>query len=304
MITPHPQGIITPLITPYRTDGTVDHKAAASLLEFQAEHHVDGVFLLGTTGEGILLSPPERRDFADALLGERRSSMRTILHCGAPDSDTAVGLARHAAALGVDAISAMPPLLFNYDADSLRTHYSQVALAAPESDLFAYDNPAAFGYTLGPELVLRLFREIPTLRGLKDSGDSLARVCAYLAAPDDIEVYTGHNVLLLGSLVMGAAGGVASLANVVPELHVGVVSAFRSGLLEEARRKQLLIARLQGLLAGLPYIAGLKRLMEWRGLPSGQPRLPLPQATDDLEALLRKRITTVPELDTWLQPVG
>lgn len=290
-------------MTPFTDHGTVDHAGATALLEFQADHGVDGVLLLGTSGEGILLSPEERREAAERLRDAATSRLGTILHTGAADSATSVALTAHAAETGMPAVAVMPPLVFAYDRVALRHHYEDVSAAAGAADVFAYDNPGRFGYALGTELVSELVREIPNVVGVKDSGDALGRLAGYLASPDPPVVYTGHNLLLLGALAMGAHGAVSTLANVVPEAFAEVVRAVTRGDLEAARHHQLRIVRVQNLVEGLPYVASVKELLGWRGLPAGQPRPPLPQRTDALRTELRRRLALDPEVGEWLAPV-
>ncbi|PWR13598.1 hypothetical protein DKT69_19875 [Micromonospora sicca] len=300
---PHAQGVLSALVTPYQSDGNPDETALAALIDFQISHGVDGLFILGTSGEGLLLSPDERKAFTEAALKLVSSRVPVVVHCGAADTATAVELARHAAGCGATALASLPPLFFPYTPESQLTHFTRIAEAAPDCAHYVYDNPDRTGYALGPDLVIKMIREIPNLRGLKDTGDSLARITTYLSQPDPPIVYTGNNVLLLGALTMGAAGAVSTLANVVPELFAAIVAAHRQERLAEARDLQLTVARLQAATAGLPYIASAKHLLDRRGLPGGAPRSPLPALSPEQRATLDARLAADPALLTWLQPV-
>lgn len=299
-----PRGVVSALLTPFGSDGQVDTGALAELIDFEITAGVDGLFVLGTSGEGLLLPAAERMAFTEAALEIVASRVPLVVHCGAVDTETAVTLARHAATCGVAAIAALPPLFFPYNDESQLIHFSRIAEAAPEADHYVYDNPDRTGYALGPDLVMRLIREIPGLRGLKDTGDSLARVTTYLARPEPPVVYTGNNVLLLGALVMGAAGAVSTLANAAPELFSAIVTAYDEGRLEDARDLQLVVARLQTALSRMPYFAAAKHLVTRRGLPGGTTRSPIPALTPADRAALDSRIDADPALSRWLPPVG
>lgn len=295
-------GVLSALVTPFGPDGRVDTAALADLVDFQIGAGVDGLFVLGTSGEGLLLSVEERTALAGAVLELVGSRVPVVVHCGAVDTATAVILARHAAGAGASALATLPPLFFPYDDRAHLGHFAAVAAAAPGLDHYVYENPDRVGFSLGPGLVLRLIREIPGLRGIKDTGDSLARISTYLAQPDPPTVYTGNNVLLLGALVMGAAGAVSTLANAVPELFAALVGAYRAGRLDEARELQLAVARLQALVSGLPYIASVKYLLERRGLPGGSPRAPVPSLTAAQRTQLDTRVAACDSLTPWLTP--
>jgi len=294
------EGVLTALLTPFAADGEVDELALAALIDFQVERGVDGLFVLGTSGEGLLMTPDERMGFTELTLKLVAGRVPVVVHCGAADTASAVSLARHAGEVGVSHIATIPPLFFPYDDESQLRHFSRIARAAPQADHYVYDNPGRTGYGLGPDLVLRLIREIPNLRGLKDTGDSLGRITGYLCAPEPPIVYTGNNVLLLPSLLMGAAGSVSTLANVVPELFAHVVGAYRGGEWERARAYQLTIARLQTALEGLPYIAAVKYLMGRRGLAVTAPRSPLPGLDVAARSILDARVDAIESLRPWI----
>lgn len=298
------RGVISALVTPFGADGDVDRAGLTDLLDFQIGAGVDGLFVLGTSGEGLLLSSSERMAFAETAVELVGSRVPVVVHCGAVDTATAVALARHAAGIGVSALATLPPLFFPYDARAHLAHFTAVAAAAPDVDHYVYENPERVGFTLGPGLVLQLLRDVPNLRGIKDTGDSLARITTYLTQPDPPTVYTGNNVLLLGALVMGAAGAVSTLANAVPELFAALVTAHREQRLGDARELQLTVARLQAVLRELPYIASVKHLLERRGLPGGSPRAPIPALTPAQGDQLDARVRACPSLHDWLRPVG
>jgi dihydrodipicolinate synthase/N-acetylneuraminate lyase len=299
-----PTGVLTALVTCFGDAGQVDEGALASLIDVQASTGVDGLFVLGTSGEGLLLSVDERMAFTEAAMRLVDSRLPVVVHTGAVDTATAVTLARHAAGCGAQAAASLPPLFFPYTDESHYAHFCRIADSSPDIDHYLYENPERTGYALGTALVTRLVREIPNLRGLKDTGDSLARITTYLAQSDPPLVFTGNNLLLLSALVMGAQGAVSTLANAVPELFVALVSAYREGQVGRARELQLTIARLQAALAGFPYVASAKHLLERRGLPGGPTRAPLPALTDEQRKWLDDRLDAIESLRPWLRPVG
>jgi 4-hydroxy-tetrahydrodipicolinate synthase len=297
-----PRGVLSALVTPYNSDGRIDEAALSTLLDFQIGAGVDGLFILGTSGEGLLLTDEERMMFAETALALVDNRVPVVVHCGATNTASAVGLARHAADCGASLIASLPPLFFPYTDASQLTHFSAIVQAAPDADHFLYDIPERTGYTLGPELVMTLFREVPQLRGIKDTGDSMARLIGYLSMqPEPPLVYTGNNVLLFPALMMGAAGAVSTMANATPELFAAVVTAYRESRYDDARKLQLTIALLQRAVAGLPYIASVKHLLARRGLPGSRPRTPLPDLTGDQRRTLDARIDRDRALVEWLK---
>lgn len=297
-------GIVSALVTPFDAGGHVDTGALDALVDFQVECGVNGLFILGTSGEGLLLSPTERGRVVEQVLARAGDRVAVAVHCGAADTATAAELVSAAASAGARTVAAIPPLFFAYSDRGIREHFERLAAAAPGIDHYLYDNPARVGYSIGTDLARGLVDDVPCIRGVKDTGDSLGRITTYLATRSEMRVFTGNNVIVLGALVMGAVGAVSTTANAVPDLFAGLYAAFRAGDLAKARDLQLVAARLQEALAGLPYIAAAKHLLAIRKLPGGHTHPPLPELTDDQRATLDQRVSADPTLTTWLAPVG
>jgi dihydrodipicolinate synthase/N-acetylneuraminate lyase len=308
-------GVLCALVTPFGTDGAVDERALGALIEFQIERGSQGLFVLGTLGEGLLCTPEERMRVAELCRERVAGRVPLVLHCGAADTGTAARLVEHAAGAGVGAVAAIPPLFFPYDERALYDHFARLVDAGGGSGLehYVYDNPERVGFALGVPLVTRLVDELEPIVGVKDTGDSLGKMTQYLAHGANAgaragatppRVFTGNNLLILPALVMGAQGGVSALANAAPELFRALHDRFARGQLDDARRLQLLIARLHATLAGVPYIAGVKHLVTLRGLPGGRSRAPLPELTSEQAQAVERRLAAEDDLREWLKPVG
>jgi 4-hydroxy-tetrahydrodipicolinate synthase len=296
-------GIVCSLVTPFRRDEAPDLNALGDLIEFQIRCGVHGLFLLGTAGEGVLLGESERKVVAEMAVERVGGRVPLAIHCGAPDTKTAASLAAHAVAAGADAVAVVSPYYFQYGTKALRGHFERVAEAAAPAALYLYDNPERVSYSLDFGLVHDLCRDVDNVVGVKDTGDSIARVTRYATYTDpSVEVYTGNNLIVVPALVMGALGSVSALASAVPELFVDIYRRFTEGRLDEARSLQLQAARLQACLDGLPYVGGIKFLLESRGLAAGSMRAPLPSA-DEAGDEIRRRVDRVAGAAEWLRPV-
>jgi len=298
-----PPGILCAIVTPLHDDESPDLKALSDLVDFVIEGGVHGIFLLGTTGEGPLLEVHERKTVAESIVAHVAGRRPVVVHCGAPDTRTAADLARHAEAIGADAVAAVVPYFFTYGTLELERHFRTIAEAAPGVGHYVYENPDRTGYAAGVPLVIRLVNEIANIRGVKDTGDSIGKVTQYLsAAGTRPEVYTGNNLTIHAALVMGAAGGVSALANVVPELVTEIYDAFQEQDIDRALDRQLLLARMATATSGLPYVAVLKHLLSRRGLPSGATRSPQRLLQPEEAAVLNGRLDALDELHAWLSP--
>lgn len=298
-------GIVCSLVTPFAADESVDLDALGVLIDHQIAAGVHGLFLLGTAGEGLLLEAAERRQVAEFAAGRIGGRVPLAIHSGAADTRTTAALAGHAAEIGADATAVVSPYYFAYGEAELRDHFTRVALAAAPLPVYLYDNPERVGYSLGFSMVHDLVRDVENIRGVKDTGDSIARVTRYATFDDpEVEVYTGNNLIVLPALVMGAKGSVSALSSAAPELFVRIYETWEKGDIEAARELQLTAARLQAILDGLPYVGGIKYLAARRGLPAGGMRRPLPEA-GDAGSVIDERVASLGGvLEPWLTPLG
>jgi dihydrodipicolinate synthase/N-acetylneuraminate lyase len=266
-----PGGVFTALITPCREDGSVDHGAIRTLVDFQATRGVSGLFVLGTAGAGPMLSVAERTDVSQTILEAAVGRLFTIVHVGTLPTSAAVDLARRAVDAGAPAIAAVPPVYYQPDFPVVRGYYEQVAAAVPDVPLLAYNNPAATGYDLRPEQAAELY-EAGIIRGVKQATSVVADLHRLLAL--DVPVWVANAQLNTAALSMGARGAISTLTNVVPELFVALDHALRVGDLRTARATQHQIDAAAKALRH-PIIGALHAGVSMRGLPGGRPRLPL-----------------------------
>jgi N-acetylneuraminate lyase len=269
------RGILPALITPMDDDGTaVNYASLTRLVEQQIQRGVSGFFVCGGSGEGLLLSPDERRRVLAAVIEAASGRARVIAHIGAVDTATAVRLAGEAASVGADAISAVPPIYFRVDDDALVEHYRMIGEAAGETPLYPYQIPSATGVDINARIVERLLA-IPSLAGIKYSSYNLFDMRNIIELGQGrLSVLSGFDEVCLAALSMGAHGAIGSTYNVMPATFSALYQAMEAGNLEEARELQFRANRVIKALLSVPLIAGLKQLLSAQGIPCGAPRRP------------------------------
>ena len=108
------QGVIVPLLTLYHPSEGVDRSAMQALVDFLIERGVNALFPGGTTGEGPLLSLPERMRLAEITVEAARGRVPVIVHTGAITTPDTVAVTRHARAAGAQAAAIMPPIFYHH----------------------------------------------------------------------------------------------------------------------------------------------------------------------------------------------
>lgn len=250
---------------------TVNAAAVPALVDFLAGKGVKGLFIGGTTGEGILLDDDQRRALHEAAADAARGRVAVLLHVGAQRTETAVALARHAAGLRPDAVVAMTPTFYGMSDAALARYFHAIADAVPDIPLFLYDIPQFAVNGISPSLLATLAAEMPSLAGLKSSRGDVQVVRQLIdALPRDRILLAGNESAALGSLALGADGLISGLSTAIPEPFVALTRAFAAGDIDDAREWQRCINRLLGVLAGV-RIGGIKAILNQRGVEVGPP---------------------------------
>tara|TARA_B100000949_G_C14080601_1_gene365692 strand:+ start:20 stop:694 length:675 start_codon:yes stop_codon:yes gene_type:complete len=206
------------------------------------------------------------------------------MHVGAPSTARAAKLAEHAARAGVDAIACLPPFLYQVPDEDIVEHYRVVGEAA-DRPLFVYNLPQLTQVEITPELMAQIQENVPQLVGLKHS--SLKFIDNYHFAKSGLVCFTGHGMLMLPALILGAAGCVDGGLGLAPEIWVEMWNAYNDGSLSRAQVAQDRGIEIYNVLLRYGYLGALKALIGERlGIDCGNPRPPLSQLTFEQRARL------------------
>lgn len=283
-------GIIPPLATPFRADGSLDLAAFESNVESYAACDFSGLLVLGSNGEAACLSEPEKLSLIKAAVSLAHG--RTVYAgTGLESTATTIELTKKAADMGASAALVLNPFFFktHLNAAALRRHYEAVADASPIPTLL-YSMPAATGLAIPPNIVHELAKH-PNIRGMKDSSGDIANLQRILGGvPKTFPVAAGSAPVLYPALTLGASGGVLAVAQCAPEATCAVYKAFLAGDHARAAKLQQSLTPLAIAVTGTYGVAGLKAALTLAGRHGGVPRPPLAAATEaetaDIKRLL------------------
>ena len=202
------------MFTPLDASGQPALGEAEKLVELFVQQKLDGIYLLGSTGQGPLLSVPERQAMTECVVRTAAGRIPVMVHVGAVSTDDSVALARHASQIGADGISSVGPIYYRAGTEAVFEHYRRIGEAG-ELPFFVYHlssvNTLALG---GREYVDRLLG-LPHIAGMKFTDRDLYQlglICAY--AGDRLQVFSGADELLCQSAMCGVIGAIGTFYNV------------------------------------------------------------------------------------------
>jgi 4-hydroxy-2-oxoglutarate aldolase len=280
------RGVLLPLTTPFEGDVVQAARLAAAILRYET-HGVAGYLVLGSTGEAAFLDEDEKVALLVAARAAIPPSSTLLAGVGVESTAATIRLARRAAEAGADAVLVLPPFFFRsrMTADALVRHFTAVADASPVP-VMLYNMPAYTSLVIPPPVVATLAAHANVI-GLKDSSGDVPWMLDVLGrVPPTFEVVCGSAPAFLPALVSGAVGGILAIGDAFPEIAVRLYGHHVEGRAAEALALQKHVVTTTKLVLGTHGIAGLKAAMDVRGLPGGNPRLPLlPLAGDDRTAI-------------------
>jgi 4-hydroxy-tetrahydrodipicolinate synthase len=219
-------GIIPPLVTPLLDRDTLDVAGLERLIERVLNGGVNGLFLLGTTGEGASLSYRLRRELIECTANRVKGRVPILVNITDTAFIESVNLARHAAESGAHALVVAPPYYLPPAQPELQEYLAHLVPELP-LPLFLYNMPALTKVSYEPETLRRLMDE-PRIVGLKDSSGNIGYfrdVAVLLKHRPEWSLLVGPEDLLLDAIAAGGHGGIHGGANLFPKLYVRLYEA-------------------------------------------------------------------------------
>jgi len=281
-------GVFAALLTPFDENGNVDKKRLKRLVEFLISKGIDGLYICGSTGEGLLMNVEERKFVAEIVKEVAEDRVRIISHIGALNTKDTIELAKHSESIKLDGVSSIPPIYFRYTFEEIYEYYRRIAEATSLPFLIYYI-PSATGISLSNEKIAELSK-IKNIIGLKYTNsdfyllqDLLMRVKGRWIA------FSGSDQMFLPGLTMGVVGCIGSTQNVLPEIFVGIYRNFKSGNIKKAMELQEKITRAVSLLKKYGSIYVWKTALKFRGIDVGFCRSPIKEKLSQKEEERLKR---------------
>lgn len=289
-------GVIPPMVTPLNADGSLDVAGTGRLVEHILAGGVQGLFLLGTTGEAPDLPYEIRRELVRRVCAQVAGRVPVLVGITDTVFAESVRMAAFAQEQGASAVVAAPPYYFAAGQPELVDYYTKLADAVP-LPLYLYNMPSQVKVSIAVQTVVALAQH-PNVAGLKDSSGNIGyfNACRYaLRDRADFAILMGPEEAMGEAVLMGASGGVAGGANLFPQTFADLYAAAVAKDVDRVRALQARVMRVSSLLYGVghhnsSFVKGVKCALALMGICSdalAAPRAPF-NAVD--RALIRARL--------------
>jgi len=289
------RGTAPALVTPFTTDGELDLPAFRRLIDDQILGGVEGLVVLGTTGENPTITHAERRALVDTALDEAAGRVPVIIGTGTNDTAQSITFSKEAAEAGADGLLVVGPYYNKPGNDGFVAHVQAIA-ESTDCPIILYNVPGRTGYDFPAETTLQLAADVPSVVGVKEASGNLAQITDILAGrPEGFAVYSGDDEMAFPVAMLGGDGVISVISNATPRPFSTMIRQALAGAVAEARagHLELLDAMRACFYATNP--TPVKAVLHKRGLVEPTVRLPLVEPKADVRARILRAFAPVLE---------
>lgn len=272
-------GMGVALVTPFDATGAVDHETLGRLVDYQVASRTDFLCVLGTTAETPTLSDEEQLAVRKTVVERNAGRLPILLGCGGNCTHKIVSKLAKDKMEDVDALLSVVPYYNKPTQAGMYAHFKAIA-EATDVPIILYNVPGRTGVNMLPETTLRLATDCKNVVGIKEASGNVEQIEYILRnRPEGFKVFSGDDGITLPLIKSGADGVISVIGNAYAAEFAELVHWAHAGHFAEAEVIDKRLSELYRLIFIDGNPAGIKCLMELRGMIKNVLRLPLVPAT-------------------------
>lgn len=278
------------LVTPFKTDNSVDFTALAKMVEHVIEGGIEFIVALGTTGEYVTLSADEKKEIVLFIKKQTNSRIPLVVGLGGNNTASVLETINNTDFEGIKAILSVAPYYNKPSQEGLYRHFSEIAMISPRP-VILYNVPGRTSSNLNADTTLKLANNHSNIIAIKEASGNFTQIMQIIRnKPDHFSVLSGDDALTLPLLHLGGSGVISVIANSHPKEFSLMVRAALNHDCTTANTIHYKLLDLIGALFEEGSPAGIKAALEYMGLCSDHVRLPLVPASDKLKEKITRLI--------------
>lgn len=287
------QGTGVALVTPFKTDKTIDFEALANIVNFNIENGTDYLVISGTTGESVTITKKEKKDIIDAIHKTNNSRVPMVLGIGGNNTAEVLEEIQTTDLNYIDAILSVSPYYSKPTQEGIYQHFKAIAEISPVP-IILYNVPGRTSSNMLPITTLRLANDFKNIIAVKEAGNNMSQYLQLLKnKPKDFLIISGDDDLALGVVLAGGAGVISVIAQALPKQFSTMINLGLEGKGKEAYEIHFKLMEITGAIFEENNPAGIKGVLNALNLCEDTVRLPLVPATDGLKSKIKTMIKEI-----------
>ncbi|WP_276167120.1 4-hydroxy-tetrahydrodipicolinate synthase [Zobellia alginiliquefaciens] len=270
------------LITPFKTDFSVDVDALHRIVNYCVDGGVDYLVVLGTTGESVTLTKEEKQLVVDTVTIANAGRLPLVVGVGGNNTVAVIEELQKLDLTNFDAVLSVSPYYNRPTQEGIYQHFKAIAQVSPKP-IILYNVPGRTGSNMLPATVARL-AELENIVAIKEASGNMLQVQELIKeCPKDFHVISGDDATALATVLAGGSGVISVLGQGLPTEFSSMIRLGLDRNVDEAYRQHYELQDGMGLIFQEGNPAGIKAIFEVLGLSRAGVRLPLMEASESLK---------------------
>tara|TARA_R110000868_G_scaffold150050_9_gene372886 strand:+ start:1 stop:879 length:879 start_codon:yes stop_codon:yes gene_type:complete len=271
------------LVTPFKSDLSVDHQALTNIVNFNIDNGTDYLVISGTTGESVTITKKEKQDIIATITKANNSRVPMVLGIGGNNTMAVIDEIKNTDLTNIDAILSVSPYYSKPTQEGIYQHFKAISEASP-IDIILYNVPGRTSKNVEVSTTLRLANDFDNIIAVKEAGNNVAQYLELIEnKPSDFLIISGDDDLALGVVLAGGAGVISVIGQAFPKDFSNMIRLGLNGETKEAYKLHFKLMDVIGYIFEENNPAGIKAVFEVLNLCKDTVRLPLVPASNQLK---------------------
>jgi 4-hydroxy-tetrahydrodipicolinate synthase len=271
------------LITPFKSDLSVDFDALTRLVEYNITNGIEYLVISGTTGESVTISAEEKQAITKHIIKVNNKRLPLVLGIGGNNTATVIKEIVSTDLTEIDAILSVSPYYSKPTQEGIYQHFKAISKISPVP-IILYNVPGRTSKNMLPETTLRLAREFENIIAVKEAGNDIGQYLELIKdKPSNFHVISGDDDLALTVALAGGSGVISVIGQALPKLFSDMIRDGLAGKAKEGYQTHFSLMKITNQIFSENNPAGIKAVLKHLKISELNVRLPLVEASEDLK---------------------
>jgi len=271
------------LVTPFKSDKTVDFDALKKLVSYTIDNGIDYLVINGTTGESTTITSVEKKEIINVIAQVNNKRVPLVLGVGGNNTANVINELQTADLSKIDAILSVAPYYSKPTQEGFYQHFKAISLASPKP-IILYNVPGRTSKNMEPSTIIRLANDFENVIAVKEAAGNMQQYLELIKnKPNDFLIISGDDDLALPVVLAGASGVISVIGQAFPKEFSSLINLGLEGKNKEAYALQFKLTEIINLIFTENNPAGIKTVLQELNITSDEVRLPLVKTTSEIQ---------------------